>query len=286
FVCGLIAALIRGAHFRAGLCLAGAACVKVYPIFLLVYPLWQRNWRCLGGCLAGLFIGLVVVPVVALGPARTLAVYDKYATVMLGPALGGGNDDTRVDELLGVNSTWSQSFKAVVHKTIYLDIATRPLQIAPWLNLAHLALGAALTLLVLLVGRRAQGSATGIVCTVGSLCLLMIVFCPVCHLHYFTLAVPLVMVVVAKHWENRTTVFPGLALTAVLSVFFIANALPEFDEFPELRDLGLAMYSGLLLMGVALYQALGAQGIDRQRGANVPRAAGGMRPERHETRAA
>jgi alpha-1,2-mannosyltransferase len=254
-LCGLLAGLIRGANFRAGLCLAGAACIKVYPIFLLVYPLWQRNGRCLGGCLAGLFIGLVAIPVAALGPERTLAVYDKYATVLLGPALGRGSDDTRVEELLGVNATWSQAFKVVAHKTIYPDFATRPLHIAPWLHIAHLAVGAALTLLVLLVGRRAQSSATGIVFTVGSLFLLMILLCPICHLHYFTFAVPLIMALVVQRWENQTIIFPGLALTSLFSVFFIANALPQFDEFPELRDFGLAMYAGLLLMGAALWQA-------------------------------
>src|SRR5439155_6733761 len=154
-LCGLVAGLIRQNNFRAGLYLAGAACIKVYPIFLAIYPLWHRNWRCLAGCLVGLFVGIVAIPVAIFGPEGTVAIYEKYAKVLLGPALGRGDDSTRSDELLSVNATWSQSFKVVAHKTMYLDPTSRPVEIAAWVERAHLVLGAALTLVVLVISRRA-----------------------------------------------------------------------------------------------------------------------------------
>ena len=254
-LCGILASMIRGANFRAGLCLAGAACIKVYPIFLCVYPLWTRNRRCLAGCLAGLFIGLIVVPVAAFGPAQTVAVYEKYVTVLLGPALTGDGDDTRTEELLSVNATWSQAFEVVIHKTMYRDRLTRPLEIPRWLKLAHLAVGAGLTLLVLLVARRAAHRATGVVFTFGSLFLLMILLCPICHLHYFTFCVPLLMALLAQRWEGKSTLGSGTGLTVLFALFFVANGLPQFDELAVLRDVGTAMYSGLLLMAAALLQA-------------------------------
>src|SRR5260370_36895256 len=62
-VSGLIAGLMTGRRFRAGLCLAAAVCVKVFPAFLFLVPLWRRAGRCLPGCaLALLFRPLFIPP--------------------------------------------------------------------------------------------------------------------------------------------------------------------------------------------------------------------------------
>src|SRR5262249_18739628 len=52
-LCGLGASLLRGQRGRAGLWLAAAICLKVIPAYLLIYPLWRRDLRCLAGCAAG-----------------------------------------------------------------------------------------------------------------------------------------------------------------------------------------------------------------------------------------
>src|SRR5437660_1417540 len=48
-LCFAAAALLRGRSWRGGAWLALAVCLKVFPAFLLLYPLWRRDWRCLGG---------------------------------------------------------------------------------------------------------------------------------------------------------------------------------------------------------------------------------------------
>jgi hypothetical protein len=58
-LCGTAAATLRGRRFRAGLFLAGAICIKVIPAFLLLFPLWRRDGRCLLGCLFRLRILLL-----------------------------------------------------------------------------------------------------------------------------------------------------------------------------------------------------------------------------------
>jgi hypothetical protein len=205
------------------------------------------------GCAVGLFVGLIAVPVATFGPARTVDIYEKYATVLLGPALSKGGDGTRLEELLGVNATWSQSFKVVAHKTIYRNSDTRPQQIAPWLEWAHRALGMVLTLLALAAGRNAPNRATTIVFQIGALSLLMILLCPICHVHYFCFALPLIMGLMSLHWEGRATLGLGVGLTALFSCFVIGNALPQV--WMSMRELGAAMYAAMAVWFVAIYHA-------------------------------
>ncbi len=92
---GFLADLLYKRHFRAGMWLAGAICVKIIPAYLLLLPLWRRDGRCLAGCAAGLVLGLLVIPAVFLGPNRTLECYREMASTVLLPGLGGGDDASR-----------------------------------------------------------------------------------------------------------------------------------------------------------------------------------------------
>ena len=77
--CGTLAALLRGRSGRAGWWLAWPICIKVYPAYLLLYPLVRRDGRFLIGCAAGLLVGLVLVPLAVFGPQQTLAYYVEFA---------------------------------------------------------------------------------------------------------------------------------------------------------------------------------------------------------------
>src|SRR5262249_44081148 len=57
-----ITASLRGRRLAFGGWLALAACVKIFPAFLLAAPLWRRDWRALAGAGLGLAFGLVVLP--------------------------------------------------------------------------------------------------------------------------------------------------------------------------------------------------------------------------------
>src|SRR5579884_2977698 len=66
-LCYSLAGLLRGQRLRAGASLGIAVCIKVIPVYLLVYPLWKRDVRTLAGCGLGLFLGLVALPLAILG---------------------------------------------------------------------------------------------------------------------------------------------------------------------------------------------------------------------------
>jgi hypothetical protein len=80
----------------------------------------------------------------------------------------------------------------------------------------------------------------------------MLLASPVCHLHYFCLSVPLISAVFAIAWEGTGSPRLGPTLGALVAANLVANTLPHFPGMEIVRDIGLAGYSGVLLIGVAV----------------------------------
>jgi hypothetical protein len=247
-VCAFVAALLRGRRHLAGWFLAGAICLKIFPAYLLLYPLWRRDLRCLAGCALGLVTGLVVVPVAAMGPTRTADCYRCLAEGLVLPALGRGGDHVRDDELIKATRNDSQSFECVIHKTIYLDPAARPEAVSAIARVSHRVIGALLTLLTLAAaGWRRTEQGPGACLFVGALSFLMMALSPVCHTHYFALSLPLVLGLLAADRQRRGTAIPGIGVLSLLALNVVGNMLPLFPQLELLKDTGLALYSGLIL---------------------------------------
>jgi hypothetical protein len=273
-LCGYIAASLRGRKLTAGLCLAGAICLKIIPAFLLLVPLGRRDGRCLAGCALGLAVGLGVIPLAAFGPARTVGCYRALGIRLLGPALGVGNDKLLAHELTAVTATDSQSFLAAIHNTTYLERATRPADASPQVRRAHWLLGSLMTLLTLAAFRRRAAFAPASVHTallIGALGINMILLSPVCHLHYFALTMPLLMGLMAA--EEARLVHPSWRLQTLMAVNLIATALPSVPGLEVLRDLCLAMYAAVLLWAYACVVALRCSAVPAVPAKPLPLAA-------------
>jgi hypothetical protein len=247
-VCGFVAALLRGRHQLAGWFLAGAIVLKIFPAYLLLYPLWRRDGRCLAGCAMGLVVGMFVIPVVTIGPARTAACYQSLTKGLILPAIGQGGDHVLDDELIKATRNDSQSIQCVIHKTIYFDPVTRPELVTDGARRAHRVLGLALTLLTLAAaGWRRTDRGPAACLLVGALSFLMMALSPVCHTHYFALSLPLVMGLLSADRERRGTAVPGAATVTLLALNLAGNVLPLLPPFEVLKDTGMALFAGLLL---------------------------------------
>jgi hypothetical protein len=271
-LCEMTAAALRGRSWRAGFWLAGAICLKIIPAFLLIYPLWRRDLRWLAGCAAGLVVGLGLLPATVLGPERTVVYLREWADVMARPAMGNGDDQSRAKELLEATATDNQSFVIVLHNTRHMVEALwqgkprrdlglyfwltwerigRPAQPAPATRLLHWLLGGVLTGLTLLAVGWRKPDALATLLGLGCLVLLMPLLSPVSHLHYFCLAVPLVMGLLYRHWQrpgaDGTSDRVGLGMMLLLGCHVVASVLPRLPGLELLRDLGLAGYACLLL---------------------------------------
>jgi hypothetical protein len=252
-LCGTLASVLKGHPYRAGGWLAGAICLKIIPAFLLILPLWRRDYRFLAGCAGGLVLGLLLVPLAVLGPARTADCYRKLTTVLIAPGLGVGNDESRAEELTNVTATDSQSVLAVLHNTLHPNWATRPPKASTAVRLTSYLICGALTLLTLLAAgrQRTQDPVATTLCW-GLLTLDMILLSPVCHLHYFSLSVLVVAGLFEAHWEGRMTVAPGPGFLVLLAFGVVANLLPHFPAMSKLRDGGLAMYAAVALWATGI----------------------------------
>lgn len=252
-LCATAAAVIRGRSWQAGLWLAGAICLKLIPALLLLYPLWRRNVRMLGGCAMGLAVGFVLVPVAVFGPLRALEYYREWNRVLIEPALVGGRDQSRTRELVGITSTDSQSFQTIIYntwhlpETLFLDRGDRPAHLTTPIRAAHWLLGGLMSAATLWAAGAAAGGALAELLLLGALMIVMILLSPVCHLHYFALALPLVMGLVAAAWEESGTEPLSAGWRALLAWNVAGNGLPHLPGLQLLKDLGLAMYTALLL---------------------------------------
>jgi hypothetical protein len=249
-VCLATAAAVRGRRLWSGVWLAGAASLKIFPLYLFLYPLWRRDLRGLAGCALGLLVCLLVIPAAFLGPRRTLALYRQQAQVLILPALGLGEDRSRAKELLEATATDSQSVLTVLHNSLHRDRAARPDNVSPGVRRAHLLIGLGLTLATLLAAGPRPVSGTDAPLFVGALTLLMLVLSPVCHLHYFALALPAVMGLLARAWEEEPgRLRLGPALTLLLGLVVAGNVLPllPYAWGELLKDTGLALYAALAL---------------------------------------
>jgi alpha-1,2-mannosyltransferase len=275
-LCATLAAIVARRPARAGLYLAGAACVKIFPFYLIVYPLWRHDWRVFIGCAAGLFIGLILIPVAVFGGYRTITYYAELNKTVLEPATIGGTDDrSRATELINPNATDSQSFQTIINNTIRwreqisVKRRLRSTSISPWVRLAHWAIVVMATILTLArAGPRGEIDGFNEITVFSTLMVVMVLASPVCHLHYFVMALPLVAVLLMSG-EADPLGYIGGRFAWVLGAYLVLNSLPLLPGLELLRDLGMGTYAALALWlaGLAvLRRPVGSSAMSAQTG--------------------
>ncbi len=268
-LCGMAAGLMDRRHVRAGLWLALAICIKVIPAYLLLYPLWRRDWKCIGGCMAGLAAGLVILPLLVIGPRATWDAYDALLNEVLLPGALGSEGEERANELTAQNSTDSNSIKTTLHNLQHfwtVNRRMRPPTVDTWVKVAHWGSAAMLTGLTLAAaGWRRPGSdtAASVLLFLGSLTIVHMVISPIFHPHYFALSVVPIMGLLVYIWQYRKP-FPDLGgwWQALLWSNVVIHAVTAMG-FRWLRDGGLVLWGALLMWGVCtavLWRAVRVEG--------------------------
>jgi hypothetical protein len=250
-LCAMLAAALRGQSGRAGLWLAGAICVKIIPAFLLLYPLRQRDWRWLGGCAAGLCVGLALIPALVFGPQKAWSYTLEWSNVLLRPVLNRGGDHARDKELVEATATDSQSPLRIIHFALYPDLATRPADAAPWVRHTHWLIGGVLTVLTLWSMGRAPLTGPALVLGIGSLIICMLMLSPVSHQHYLCVMLPSVAGLLVWAWEQHGPAWLPRVLAVLLPFIGLAMFLPFIPGLGVLRDHGLPGFAAIVLLGVS-----------------------------------
>ena len=247
-LCGMTAAALRGRSWRAGLCLAGAICLKIIPAFLLLYPLWRRDYRWLAGCAVGLLVGLALIPAAVLGPRRAWDYTVQWGDALLRPAFHQGGDSSRDKELLTTTATDSQSVERILHNYLYPNHWTRPVNSAPWVRWTHWLVGGLLTLLTLAAACGRQLEGPRLVICLGCLTVVMLLISPVSHQHYMSLMPLLAMGLLACVWERGPEArWSRRSVRALFALVCLALASPYVPGYGDLRDWGVPAGAALFL---------------------------------------
>ena len=253
-VAGMFLASVRGRRFRSGLWLSAAICLKIFPAFLLVYPVWRRDFRCLMGVACGLFIGLFAIPTAVWGPTGAMEVNDQMVKAIILPGLGQGGDSTRDKELIEMTATDNQSIQAVIHNYRHWDREGRPTRAGRHTQLAHVIITLLMTgILLAAYGWRRDNNPARMLILLGGLVNIMAIASPVSHTHYFCLALPLMAGLSAHSMTARPErMVPFVGKLTVLILAGICFALPMIPVWEGRREIGLSLYGCVLLWVAAL----------------------------------
>lgn len=260
----------RGSGFKAGICLAFPATVKLFPPFLLIYPFWRRQWRMAAGVVTGLLLFLLVLPVVTLGPNRSLELCKVWVEVLAKPALGKGTDTSRLSELTGMNSTDNQSLLSAVHSLRYLNLPPkqRPQFAAQWeRNLVYIVGAAMLVGIGLVAGIRRRDSPRELVVIAGMLVGLSLVVSPTVHCYYHLLMLPLVAALVDPGLASRQGQQTRWKWLVPVILFTLTDAMAQLPIVGQwLQACGVPLWGLICLM------AAGAMVLIKRPDVEIPAA--------------
>lgn len=244
-----------GLELKAGFWLSLPGTVKLFPVLLIIYPVWRRRWRMIAGVLAGLVLALAILPAVALGPARTSELYRTWIQVMAKPAFGQGSDTSRAHELMGMAGTDNQSLLAFIHNWRYHNQPRekRPPQAPPVERYTADAIGALMLLgVTLAMGARRLDSPRHLLIIAGSLIGVALAINPVSHHYYFLLLLPLVAGLLDHGLEDPGCHTSDLKTLLVVAVFMLIDIVARLRTVgPWSRDCGLPLLSliGIIAAG-------------------------------------
>src|SRR5438067_8657942 len=104
-----------------------------------------------------------------------------------------------------------------------------------------------MTLATLAAGRRTTADPVGTVLALGLLTVVMVLLSPVCHLHYFVLAVPLILGLIFAEWQRQGVPQVGWQLALVLGLYLAGGTLPMLPVVERYRDFGPAAFGTLIV---------------------------------------
>ncbi|HEV2696299.1 MAG TPA: glycosyltransferase family 87 protein, partial [Verrucomicrobiae bacterium] len=250
----MTACAAEGRSGQAGLWHAVAICLKVMPVILLVYPLWRRDWRWLLTCAGGMVIGLVLIPMLIVGPHKALKYTLAYNHKLVLPAITGNvTDHARDGEWFYQNAVHNYSIMGVLHNLENITLARddRPLTVSVQDRNVAAFLGVLLLVVTLLAsGFRRQVSRPTTILSLSMLTAVMLITSPVCQSYYFVLLIPLFMAVIAADLRQSGARFPRRSTLAVCVAYPAAQAISSFSPF--LRDSGIVLAAVLALWLLAL----------------------------------
>ncbi len=255
---GGFACLRKGWEIPAGGLFALAAAIKAFPVVVIVYLLWRRNWVAAGSMVLWLFFFLVIAPAPVRGFDKNLSELKQWANGMLVPLEDSSgfqrserNQGWKNQSLISVGNRYLQEINADLETKetppVYVNIVEMSPKTA---NLVILGVAGLIGLgFVVLMPARARRTPQSNAAEIGMLLTLMTIACPVAHPYYYVwLLFPYtVLVDRAANDSSRTVRRATIAMSAGSSVLFALGAEGVKPHYPQ--ALGTTLAAGFVVLG-------------------------------------
>lgn len=259
----------RGKALRAGLCVAIAALIKVFPVVLLAYFAWRKRWKLCAATIALIVVGGLLFPAGVLGWQQTVDYLVEFLHVVMQPALGSHAQSVAsplYGQLLQWNGRHDQSLYAVTGRLISINAPA----LVPWVKSTSDALNLAMLVPIYWLGRRSRpDTEMFVICTVIVWLLLAL---PVTETHYYTLlllpffALTRVAVQATSCQASLARLLIGLFAIADLTVPLLGSRADILWKSGYLCWLCLLLWVGLLVLARRPPQtAFAAQSVDAEK---------------------
>jgi len=256
---GCAANLIEARSGRAGLWLGGAIGLKLFPAYLLLYPLLRRDLRFLIGAGAAT-LATILIPFAIMGPSAAAAAYRELVVgVLMGEATNNINPAV-IQELHGSDGP-IQSFEYIFFNLSHWP-GPAPALVPPHLFFVLHAIISALATAAALLAMRKRADGLGEFLFFAGLACLCLPILPVSRPHYFAIAAIALAGVLASQWSARRGLWPGWTAAALIGVLLLAE-IPTVAGVRAFVDLGATTFAALALIVFAI-------GLGRKRVAAGP----------------
>ena len=233
----------RGHHAWGGMALAAAALIKAFPIALLAYFAWQRQWRFVAAFLFFLSVGGLILPSAVYGWQKNLDYWQQWGQIVAGPALSA--NQTREGNFLYAQLLDSQKPRNQSLEALLLSLKTPPQQTKPLLAVIALGMFAVMAW----TAKKSAGKTQLVV--VSAFVMWNLLIPPISETHYFGLLVLPFAVLTAILLHDNDLFSRRLALGALL-LCFVFSLWTNLDKSMELQRLlcwaSLGVWSVLLVV--------------------------------------
>jgi hypothetical protein len=209
---------MRGRSWLGGALLGGAVLMKIFPVFFVVYYIWQKRWKGVVATGVAVFLGALVIPGMAMGWQRNLEMLKQWGAILRRPTFEQGkSDDPRFGELISPDLVRNQSLQSVLKRVTDRENA----------NVPAVAAGIVMAALMLAAIWRGRGTNNRIL-LLSALISWALLMSPVSWNHYFILLVlPLAVLTMAAEAEpdkvSQRVALVALILFGVMNLAFSGN---------------------------------------------------------------
>jgi hypothetical protein len=248
------ACLLRQRPIAAGALIGLATAIKVFPIAVLPYLLWRRQWRAALSMASLLVVLTLLVPSAVRGFERTSNELGLWAQAMTGGDSGFGQREAQ-------NWSWvNQSLLAVTHRLLrpinynvinpelpprYINVVTLERRTA---DLVSLMVAVAIGLgFLLVIPRRAERSARSDAEELAILLCLVTIASPLARQYYFVwLFFPLTVLIHRAAFDSRPAARRLSAVAILLASSLLVLSLPIFPKI--LQALGNNLWATFVVI--------------------------------------